>query len=85
MRQIVDSDSVAQKALLESRALAAWREVVGVAMAEATQKITLRDGRLFVVFSSAAARNEFFLRRFSIRYAINDKVGANVVKFIVVG
>ncbi len=85
MKQIVANDDVAQKAILESRALSAWREVVGATMAEATQKLTLRDGKLYVVFSSSAARNDFFLRRVSIRHAINDKAGANVVKFIHVG
>ncbi|MEG1650002.1 MAG: DUF721 domain-containing protein [Rikenellaceae bacterium] len=80
--QIISSDKVAQQGLLEARALGYWREVVGDSLAEATQKITLRDGRIYVVFSSSSARNEFFLRRTEIKNGINEKVGVKVVKFI---
>lgn len=79
---IISNDSVAQQGLLEARALGYWREVAGDHLAEATQKITLRDGRLYVVFSSSAARNDFFLRRTEIKNGINQKVGVNVVKYI---
>lgn len=79
---IISNDNVAQQGLLEARALGYWREVVGEQLAESTQKITLRDGRLYVVFSSSSARNEFFLRRTEIKNEINRKVGVNVVKYI---
>lgn len=82
---ILSNDKVAQKGLLEARALECWREVVGVRLSEATSKITLRDGRLFVTFNSAAARSEFFLNRQYIRNEINRRVGSSVVKFISVG
>lgn len=82
IENIMTNDEVARKGLLEARALESWREVVGEKLSEATQKITLRDGRLFVTFSSSAARSEFFQRRIYIKDELNRIAGASIVKFI---
>ncbi|MFI3314096.1 MAG: DUF721 domain-containing protein [Rikenellaceae bacterium] len=80
--KLLSDNQLAQQGLLESRALEYWRQVVGDRLAEATQKINLREGKLYVSFSSQAARSEFFMRRTEIRSEINRLVGANVIKFI---
>lgn len=82
INRILSNDTAMSKGLLEARALGAWREVVGQNMADATIKITLREGRLYVMFNSAAARSEFFMRRLEIRQKLNHIAGDNVVKFI---
>lgn len=81
---VSDSDSFS-KGMLEAKAMNAWHGVVGKNLSDATQKLTLRDGRLYVTFNSATARSEFFSRRHEIKYALNGAAGRVVIKFIVVG
>ena len=80
-RMVADNRAFTQ-GMLEAKALGAWREAAGPLLAEATQKITLRDGRLYVTFASAAARSEFFARRMEIRRRLNEIAGSPVVTFI---
>ncbi len=79
---MVANNSAFTQGMLEAKALGAWREVVGPLLAEATQKITLREGRMYVTFASAAARSEFFARRVEIRRRLNEIAGCQVVTFI---
>lgn len=83
--EIVGSNAKMSKGLCEGRALSAWSEVVGPVISEHTIKISLRDGRMYVGFSTAAARSEFFARRGAIIAELNRKAGMRVVNFIVVG
>lgn len=83
--QIISSEKGMSRGLCEGRALAAWNDVVGPLIAEHTIKISLRDGRMYVSFSIAAARQEFFSRRKDILHQLNERAGMKVVNFIAVG
>lgn len=82
IEKLISNDEMAQRGLLEGRAIECWREAVGNSLAEATQRINMRDGKLYVSFKSQAARNEFFARRVEIKERLNTLVGAKIVKFI---
>lgn len=85
IEEIISSDTKMTKGLCEGRALNAWNEVVGPIIGEYTTKISLRDGRMYVAFSTAAARSEFFLKRNTIINELNRRAGMKVVNYIVVG
>ncbi len=85
IEEIISSQENMTKGLCEGRALSAWNQVVGPIIGEYTTKISLRDGRMYVSFSTAAARAEFFSRRGQIVAELNRIAGMKVVDFIVVG
>lgn len=78
---LANKDTLSQS-LLEGRVLGGWNEVVGVFLADATQKITFRDGVLLVTFNSSAAASSFFANRTEIRDKLNAIAGKTIVKFI---
>ncbi|MFI3268083.1 MAG: DUF721 domain-containing protein [Rikenellaceae bacterium] len=84
IRKIMNDSTSFSKGMLEAKVMNAWYEVVGKNLSDATQKLTLRDGKLYVSFNSASARNEFFARRSDIKYRLNGIAGKLVVRFIVV-
>lgn len=85
IEEIISSNQAMSRGLCEGRALAAWNEVVGPLISEHTIKISLREGRMYVSFSIAAARQEFFSRRNDIIQKLNERAGMKVINFIVVG
>lgn len=85
LKNLVGDSASFSKGMRESKAMGAWHEVVGKELSDATQKLTLREGKLYVTFNSATARSEFFSRRNEIKYRLNGVAGSVVIKFIVVG
>lgn len=67
-------------ALVEGRAMEVWREVAGEYVLAATEDAFLRDGVLYVSFSSASVRSEVMMRRRWILQQINDRLGTQVVR-----
>lgn len=84
LKDLISSSETFSRGMLEAKAMNAWHNVVGANLSDATQKITLRDGKLYVTFSSASARSEFFARRHEIKDGLNRAAGRKVVTFIVV-
>lgn len=70
-------------ALVEGRAMEVWREVAGNYVNDATEDAFLRDGVLYVSFSSASVRAEVMMRRRWILSQINDRLGTQVVRSLV--
>ncbi|MDR3189374.1 MAG: DUF721 domain-containing protein [Prevotellaceae bacterium] len=63
--------------------LGLWEEVVGKGVAARTQQLFLRDKKLFVEFSSSAARSEVLMRRDEIMLRINELAKAHIVSEII--
>lgn len=61
-----------------------WPEVVGQMIASRTKKIKVIDGILFVSFDSAVVRNEISMVKEGLVRALNERVGKNVIKDIVI-
>lgn len=62
----------------------AWPEVVGQMISSKTKSIRIFEGKLFVAFTSAVVRNEIMMVREGLIKALNDKMGAEIVKEIVI-
>jgi predicted nucleic acid-binding Zn ribbon protein len=60
-----------------------WEETVGKAIASRTSKIYIKDNVLYVHLSSSVVRNELLMLRQALKEKLNEKVGAEVVKDIV--
>ena len=84
IKEIIKNDVTLSRSIREGRVLNAWRDIVGNAIADATNKISITNGRLFVSFSSASARSEFFLRRNEIKKALNKIAESPVIEYIIV-
>ena len=61
-----------------------WPQVVGAVVAGYTLSLEIERGILYVKMSSSVVRNELFMRRDTLRDAINAALGADVVHAIIV-
>ena len=61
-----------------------WPEVVGQMIASRTKSVSVSDGRLFVVFTSAVVRNEILMVKDGLVKALNDRLGEQIIKDIVI-
>ena len=61
-----------------------WPEVVGQMIASRTKNISVADGKLFVTFTSAVVRYEILMVKEGLLRALNERMGSEVVKEIVV-
>ncbi len=69
---------------MEGRAVELWAEVVGEYVARVTEDVYIRNGVLYVSFSSAAVRAEIFMRRRLLMDQLNARLRGRVVRNIVV-
>lgn len=61
-----------------------WPEVVGQMIASRTKSVSMTNGRLLVAFSSAVVRNEIMMVKEGLIKALNDKLGEQIVKEIII-
>lgn len=61
-----------------------WPEVVGQMIASRTRSLEVREGKLFVTFTSAVVRNEIMMVKEGLTKALNDRVGAEVIHEIII-
>ncbi|MDX1671216.1 MAG: DUF721 domain-containing protein [Balneolaceae bacterium] len=64
--------------------LSVWEEIVGERIAEQTENLHFRDGKLIIHVQNPAWRQEIHMKRYSIAQKLNQQVGEKVVKEIVV-
>lgn len=69
---------------MEGRAVELWAEVVGEYVARVTEDVYIRNGVLYVSFSSAAVRAEIFMRRRLLVDQLNARLRGRVVRNLVV-
>ncbi len=67
----------------EQKAIQAWPKVVGPFIALHTIDLSIKDGRLFVRVDSDALRNELSYSKSLLVKNLNEQVGKDVVKEIV--
>ena len=60
-----------------------WRRVAGDALADAT-KINFVRGTLFVQVGASVVRHEIFLNRENFRHEMNEILGVEIIKTIIV-
>jgi len=69
--------------LLEQQAVEMWAEVVGEFIAKQTTKVSAKNGVLYVTIPNAALRFEILGSRSQIMAKLNEALGGEVIKGIV--
>jgi predicted nucleic acid-binding Zn ribbon protein len=69
--------------IAEVEAVSLWESIIGKQIARATSSIYIKDGILYVHLRSSIVRNELFMMRSDIMRAMNQRVGSEVVKSII--
>ena len=69
--------------LKEVQLIKSWDEVVGKTIARSTNKIYIKNRKLFVQLNSSVIRNELFMLRDGLKKALNDKVGEEIIDEII--
>jgi predicted nucleic acid-binding Zn ribbon protein len=68
----------------QQRVPAYWEEIVGETIAGHCSVERVDRGRMFIAVTNATWRNEIMLRRDEIRRRVNEHLGAEVVKEVIV-
>ena len=66
------------------RIAAIWEEVLGHEVARETDRIFLQSGYLFVNLKSPSLKTELLMRRSTIARLINEKLGNDIIKSVVI-
>ncbi len=65
------------------RVFEAWESVVGERYSEYTTEKFFKDGKLFCKISSSSARNHLFMERLTIVKRMNELLGEEIVKVLI--
>jgi hypothetical protein len=68
----------------EMEVVGAWKEIIGVSVANKTEKIFFNNGKLYVKLNSPVVKNELMMLKEGIKLALNKKVKAEIVKEIII-
>lgn len=68
----------------ETSVIAAWPEIIGKAIANRTEKIYIRDKKLYVHVESAVIKNELALMRRQIIGRVNEYIGHVLVEEFII-
>ena len=78
-----DENTQLKEKLMESRVLNCWERVPGSGVAQVTNKLTFRHGKLYVELSSAIVRSELLLSKKRIISLLNAEAKGEIVKDLV--
>lgn len=67
----------------ETSLVVAWPEMMGMAIANRTKDIFIRDRKLFVRIESAVIKNELVMMRSNIIDKMNERAGSSVIDEII--
>lgn len=70
--------------VFEGKIAELWQSTLGDAITRETERIHLSGGTLFVVLRSPSLKNDIMMRRTAIRVALNEKLGSEVIKQVVI-
>ena len=70
--------------LEDAKAEAAWKEVMGEAVSRKTRFLRVRDGVMVIEFDSAPMKEEFLMARTQIRTLINEHLGREAIREVIV-
>lgn len=70
--------------VFEKRIAQLWQETLGDLITLQTERIHLQSGTLFVTLKSPSLKNDIMMQRTKIRLALNEKLGSEIIKSVVV-
>ncbi|MCS6934740.1 MAG: DUF721 domain-containing protein [Chitinophagales bacterium] len=68
----------------EARIRTRWSELMGVTIARHTQRIALKNGKLYIQISSAPLKNELLYSRDKIKEIFNQEFQEEVVTQVII-
>lgn len=68
----------------EAEVIDAWKDIIGVSIANRTLKIYINAGKLYVQVNSSIVKNELLMLKEGIRTALNKRVGEDIVKEVII-
>ncbi|HBS86334.1 MAG: hypothetical protein A2W91_19160 [Bacteroidetes bacterium GWF2_38_335] len=71
------------KKMKEFMVIRIWEEFVGKMVAKATKDIYFHEGTMFVSLKSSIVRNELLMIRTELKKRINEQMGEEMIKEIV--
>ncbi len=80
--KIVQDNNLATP-MLEAKAAGLWKTVLGPTVNNATSSVYVKDGKMFVTFTSSVVRHQLYLQKDLILQRINEEVGAKIVHEII--
>lgn len=83
IRQFLKDNRLEDK-LNETRLISAWETVTGALVARHTEKLQIRNRKLYVKVDSASLRQEIDYQRTKLRIELNQVAGAEVIDEIIV-
>jgi predicted nucleic acid-binding Zn ribbon protein len=69
--------------LLESQVVESWSKIMGPSVASLTQSVYIKNGKLYVTLKSSVLRSELMMQKRIIVETLNEHVGSEVIKDIV--
>lgn len=82
INQLLDTYKIRKK-FDETSLISAWPEIIGLAIANRTERIYIRDQKLYIKVESAVIKNELLLMRSQIVDRMNEHVGQIIIDDIV--
>ena len=73
-----------EEKLKEVQVVNSWEELVGKTIARRTNKIYIKNGKLYLHMNSSIVKNELLMHREGIIERINTNAGEEIVKEIVI-
>ena len=70
--------------VFESRIAEVWQEALGDCITLETDRIHLQSGTLFVTLKSPSLKNDIMMQRTVIRTLLNEKLGGDIIKSVVI-
>lgn len=60
-----------------------WNEMMGGAIANSTKEVYMKEDLLFVYLKSSIIRNELFMMRSSIAKRLNERIGKDLIREVI--
>lgn len=70
--------------VFEGRIAQVWQEALGEEITRQTDRIHLESGVLYVTLKSPSLKNDIMMQRTKIRMALNEKLGSEIIKNILI-
>ena len=73
-----------EQVTFQERIASVWQQTLGDAITLATERIKLQDGMLIVQLKSPSLKYDIMMQRTQIRRQLNEKLGADIIKNVIV-
>jgi len=83
VEQLLDTYRLRAK-LNEVKLLRSWDKIMGETISKRTDKITFKDETLFIYLNSAPLKEELIYGRDKILKLLNEELGGNYIKEVVI-